>query len=159
MTPYLFKTFAIVGILLLLIGCSEDTVSDNDPIIDDEPVEFTVNYPAGPFAAFFDGNLVGADYWSEVPMILSAGMGFADIVGVPEDVLTEELVEQAGGAWLSDIDCDPNDVGAFTSTSLQSQVNLVYVLQTPYGTLEDGAIGLDGLPIVFSWPVLTNTID
>ena len=159
MTPYLFKTFAVVGILFLLIGCSEDSVSDNEPIIDDEPVEFTVNYPTGPFAAFFDGNLVGADYWSEVPMILSAGMGFADIVGVPEDVLTEELVEQAGGAWLSDIDCDPDDVTAFTSTSLQSQVNLVYVLQTPYGTLEDGAIGLDGLPIVFSWPVLTNTID
>lgn len=159
MSPYLVKSTAVLGILLLFTGCSDDPVSDNEPITDDEPTEFTVNYPAGPFASFFDGKLEGADYWSEEPEILSAGMGFADIVGVPADALTEDVVEQAGGAWLTDIDCDPGNVTSFTTTSLQSQVALFYVLQTPYGTLKDDAIGLDGLPIVFSWPVLTNTID
>ena len=159
MTLCAFKSISIFWILYLLIGCSDNSVSVNEPPTDDEPVDFTVNYPTGPFAPFFDGSLVAADYWSETPEILSAGMGFADIVGVQADTLTEGVVEQAGGAWLTDINCDPNDIGAFTSTSLQSQVALVYILQTPYGTLKDEAIGLDGLPIVFSWPVLTNTID
>lgn len=118
-----------------------------------------VNYPAGPFATFFDGELIGADYWSEEPKILSAGMGFADIVGVPTAMLTEDVVRQAGGAWLFDIDCDTTNTGLFTTTSTLQQVGAVYITQTPYGPLKDGAIGLDGLPIVFSWPVLTNTID
>ncbi|MEL7119599.1 MAG: T9SS type A sorting domain-containing protein [Bacteroidota bacterium] len=119
----------------------------------------TVNYPIGPFATFFDGELVNADYWSDEPKILSAGMGFCDIGGVPVATLTEEIVRQVGGAWLSDIDCDTTNAGFFTSTATQQQLGLVYILQTPYGTLKDGAIGLDGLPIVFSWPVLTSTID
>ncbi len=119
----------------------------------------TVTYPAGPLATFFDGELIEADYWSEEPKILSAGLGFADIGGVPVATLTEEIVRQAGGAWLSDIDCDTTNTGFFTSTATQQQLALVYVLQTPYGELRDGSIGLDGLPIVFSWPVLTNTID
>ncbi|MBX2877929.1 MAG: T9SS type A sorting domain-containing protein [Saprospiraceae bacterium] len=118
-----------------------------------------VTYPAGPFATFFDGELVGADYWSEEPKILSAGMGFCDIVGVPAAMLTEEIVRQAGGAWLSDTECDTTNAGLFTATSTLQQVGAVYILKTPYGELKDGAIGLDGLPIVFSWPVLTSTID
>lgn len=119
----------------------------------------TINYPAGPFRTFYDGDLIEADYWDSIPRILSAGMGFCDIVGVPTPVLTEAIVQQAGGAWLSDINCDSTNAGAFTATSTQQQVGAIYVLQTPYDTLQDGAIGLDGLPIVFSWPVLTSTID
>jgi len=119
----------------------------------------TTNYPQGPLATFFDGDLIGADYWSEEPRILSAGMGFCDIVGVPTSMLNEEVVRQAGGAWLSDTDCDTSNVGFFTTTSTQQQVGAVFILKTPYGDLKDGAIGLDGLPIVFSWPVVTSTID
>ncbi len=119
----------------------------------------TINYPAGIFATIFDGDLIEADYWSNEPKILSAGMGFCDIGGVPFDVLTEENVRQAGGAWLSDIDCDTSNTVVYTSTATQQQLGALYVLQTPYGELKDGSIGLDGLPIVFSWPVLTNTID
>ena len=123
-----------------------------------DAIDPTVTFPIGPVAAILDGTLIGADYWSDQPEILSAGMGFCDIVGVTGDALTQELVEQAGGAWLSDIACNPDDVGFFTTTSLQSQVGTVFILQTPYGELKDGAIGLDGLPIVFSWPVVTSTI-
>ncbi len=119
----------------------------------------TVNYPAGPFSAFFDGDLIEADYWDTIPRILSAGMGFADIGGIPAPAVTEALVQQVGGAWLSDITCDTTNVGFFTTTTTQQQLGAVYILQTPYGPLQDGSIGLDGLPIVFSWPVLTNTID
>jgi len=119
----------------------------------------TVNYPAGPLSTFFDGDLVGADYWDSIPRILSAGVGFCDIVGVLAPDLTESVVQQAGGAWLSDITCDTANTGVFTATSTQQQVGAVFILQTPYAELKDGAIGLDGLPIVFSWPVLTSTID
>ncbi len=118
-----------------------------------------VTYPAGPFATFFDGDLVEADYWDTIPRILSAGMGFADIGGINAPALTEAVVQQAGGAWLSDINCDTTNTGFFTSSATQQQLGLLYVMQTPYGPLKDGSIGLDGLPIVFSWPVLTNTID
>ena len=119
----------------------------------------TITYPAGPLATFFDGELIEADYWSEEPKILSAGLGFCNIGGVPVATLTEEIVRQAGGAWLSDIECDTANTGFFTSVATQQQLGLVYILQSPYGELRDGSIGLDGLPIVFSWPVLTNTID
>ena len=121
--------------------------------------ETTVTYPAGPLATFFDGDLIEADYWSEEPKILSAGLGFCDIGGIPVPAITEEITQQAGGAWLSDIDCDTANTLAFTTTTTQQQLGLFYILQTPYGELQDGSIGLDGLPIVFSWPVLTNTID
>jgi sugar lactone lactonase YvrE len=119
----------------------------------------TVTYPAGPFATFFDGDLIEADYWSEEPKILSAGLGFCDIGGIPVPMLNEEIVQQAGGAWLADIDCNTANTFTFTTTTTQQQLGLFYILQTPYGELQDGSIGLDGLPIVFSWPVLTNTID
>ena len=123
-----------------------------------DAIDPTVTFPMGPAAVIFDGTLIGADYWSDQPEILSAGMGFCDIVGVLGDALTQELVRQAGGAWLSDISCAPDNAGLFTATSLQSQLSAVYILQTPYGALKDGAIGLDGLPIVFSWPVVSSTI-
>ena len=134
--------------------CIRDSITINVT----DAIDPTVTFPIGPVAAILDGTLIGADYWSDHPEILSAGMGFCDIVGVTGDALTQELVEQAGGAWLSDIACNPDDVGFFTTTSLQSQVGTVFILQTPYGELKDGAIGLDGLPIVFSWPVVTSTI-
>ena len=140
-------------------------VADNETnatatiIIDVEDAEeATVTPPLGAIATILDGTLKGADYWSDEAQILSAGVGFCDIVGVPGGVLTEDLVRQAGGAWLTDIACNSDDTGFFTSTSTLNQVNATYILQTPYGELKDGAIGLDGLPIVFSWPVVTRTI-
>ncbi|NRB47939.1 MAG: T9SS type A sorting domain-containing protein [Saprospiraceae bacterium] len=141
------KKISLLSLLILFISIS---VSIGQEMI---------TYPAGPFTTFFDGELIGADYWSEEPKILSAGLGFCDIVGVPTAALTEEVVRQAGGAWLTDIECDTANAGFFTATSTIQQVGAVYILKTPYGDLKDGALGLDGLPIVFSWPVLTSTID
>ena len=61
----------------------------------------TVTYPTGPLATFFDGNLIEADYWSEEPKILSAGLGFCDIVGIPAPMITEEI-DAAGLSWETD---------------------------------------------------------
>ncbi|MCL4255573.1 MAG: hypothetical protein KJ043_17575 [Anaerolineae bacterium] len=65
-----------------------------------------------------DGILEGADYWRDEPMILSAGMGFDNIIGLPE--LTEETVRGAGGSWYGSVTCtngeEPN-INFFTSAS------------------------------------------
>ena len=142
----------------------ELTVMDDQGFTATDSVSVTVfnrlvvSNPPAPGSVFFDGNLIGADYWSEVPEILSAGFGFADIVGVPAEELSEALVRDAGGAWLSDISCG-DDVGAHTRVTTQAPIGSLYIQQTPYGELKDGAIGLDGLPIVFSWPLDTRTLD
>lgn len=119
---------------------------------------FTVTTPTGPAASLFDGNLVGADYWSDQPAILSAGVGFSDIVGVPGDTLTEELVRQAGGAWSTAANCG-DDLRNLTSTSLADDISGAFIRVAPFSGFQDGAIGLDGLPVVFSWPMDTSTLD
>ena len=99
----------------------------------------------------FDGALKEADYWSDEPVILSAGMGFEGIIGWPE--INEETVREAEGSWYGSVICTNGEVppaGAYTSTVSTAGIELFYK-----GTAEDD----DGLPIVFSWPVATETID
>ncbi|NRA48975.1 MAG: T9SS type A sorting domain-containing protein [Phaeodactylibacter sp.] len=118
----------------------------------------TYTYPFGPFSTLYDGALIEADYWDTIPRILSAGVGFCDIIGIEAAELNETTVLEAGGAWLSDINCGENDAD-FTSTVLPSAVQPVYIYQNEPWEFTDGAIGMDGLPIVFSWPVLSHTVD
>ena len=99
----------------------------------------------------FDGALKDADYWSDEPVILSAGMGFEGIIGWPE--VNEETVREAGGSWYGSVMCTNGEdppAGAYTSTVSTVGIELFYK-----GTAEDD----DGLPIVFSWPVATETVD
>lgn len=127
-------------------------------VLEDPSTSSTVTTPGIPFDAIFDGVLVGADYWTNEPEILSAGLGFEGIIGLDAPALSLELAREAGGNWSQDIFCG-DDTRNYTSASLQSQVALLYEQRTPYGELEDGAIGIDGLPIVFSWPVDTRTVN
>ncbi len=120
--------------------------------------QVTYTYPGPPFNSTLDGDLIEADYWDTIPRILSAGLGFSDIVSIDTNVLTQGTVMRAGGAWLTDITCGSNDAD-FTSTSLKSTVQNIYISQNEPWLLLDSTIGIDGLPIVFSWPVLTNSID
>ena len=99
----------------------------------------------------FDGALKEADYWSDKPVILSAGMGFEGIIGWPQ--VNEETVREAEGSWYGSVMCTNGEVppaGAYTSTVSTAGIELFYK-----GTAEDD----DGLPIVFSWPVATETVD
>lgn len=99
----------------------------------------------------FDGALEAADYWSDEPAILSAGMGFDNIIGLPE--LTEDVVREAGGNWYASMNCLNGDVpedGDRTSAVLVSSISSIAEGSSDYD---------DGLPIVFSWPIATETID
>jgi hypothetical protein len=105
----------------------------------------------GPLAQLHNGELVAADYWADEPMILSAGLGFDNIVGLPE--VTEETVREAGGSWYGSVTCtngeEPLTVD-YTSTSASDGVARLFKGFSEYD---------DGLPIVFSWPVATETVD
>ena len=161
----------LTGIVAFLImSCSQEGIVNDTPEpmedlsdqvdggdqLDDPYADVTIQYPQMPGSFFFDGRLEGADYWSEEARILSATLGFCDIVGVQGAVIDQQLAEAAGAAWRSDVSCEN---GGQTMMSLQSQISLAYIVQSPYGELKDGALGLDGLPVVFSWPVDTSTVE
>lgn len=126
-------------------------------VLEDTSQTTIITNPRAPFSFFYDGVLKGADYWTEEPQILSAGMGFDGIVGISVPEVTFDSVLEAGGAWSSDVNCGTGAQN-YTSTSTLDQIAGAYINQTPYGDLKDGAIGLDGLPIVLSWPIDTRTL-
>ena len=81
----------------------------------------------------FDGALKEADYWSDEPVILSAGMGFEGIIGWPE--INEETVREAEGSWYASVMCTNSEdppAGAYTSTVSTAGIELFYK-----GTAED----------------------
>jgi hypothetical protein len=98
-----------------------------------------------------DGRLTGADYWRDEPVILSAGLGFDNIIGLPE--LTQETVRQAGGSWYGSVECTNEQeppTNIVTSAALADTIGQGYRGYADYD---------DGLPVVFSWPVATETVD
>ncbi len=107
----------------------------------------------------YNSNIAAADYWSDDPKILSAGVGFADIVGADFDNINKENALALGAAWLDDLGCDADDTNLFTSMSIVKSLEGPYKGTPDYNILKDGALAMDGLPIVFSWPVLSETVD
>jgi hypothetical protein len=99
----------------------------------------------------FDGVLEGADYWRDEPLILSAGLGFDNIIGVSE--VSEDAAREAGGTWYGSLTCtsgeEPSD-SSRTSIVPASGVSI---------SIEGFADYDDGLPVVFSWPIATETLD
>lgn len=104
-----------------------------------------------------NSTLAAADYWSEEPMILSAGVGFEGIVAADIDEVTKEDALAADAAWLDDASCDPERASAFTQLSPGAVIN-AYRGELDYSELQEGALAFDGLPIVFSWPVLSEDV-
>lgn len=93
-----------------------------------------------------DDKLVAADYWSDELMILSASMGFDNIIGVPGDDV--ETVRDALGSYYAEPACVEPD-GPLVSTVEPAVIDRFYRGFADYD---------DGLPIVVSWPVLTTTV-
>jgi hypothetical protein len=91
--------------------------------------------------------LEAADYWSDELVILSAGLGFDNIVGLPGDGF--EITREAGGTWLENPDCVTDD------EPLTSAVDAGFINRLSRGEADYD----DGLPIVTSWPVLPSTLN
>jgi hypothetical protein len=94
--------------------------------------------------------LIFADLWTSAPEILSAGYGFDSILGVP-DGDQEADVRDAGGTWNA-ATCASGDeppISARTSAATPSGMATTFGNPVVYG---------DGLPVVFSWPVLPSTV-
>jgi hypothetical protein len=100
---------------------------------------------------FTNGELEGADYWREKPVILAGGYGFDNIIGVPE--ITKETVHDAGGSWYGSLKCSS---GEEPSTAVRTSVAAADTIPQGYRGYADYD---DGLPIEFSWPVATETVD
>ena len=99
----------------------------------------------------FDGRLEYADYWSDKPMILSAGMGFDNIIGVNE--ISEYEAKKSMSTWYGSVSCtNGEEPGDSDKTSM--------VLRSNIESFSKGFADYDdGLPVVFSWPVATETVD
>jgi hypothetical protein len=106
------------------------------------------------YEALMQDVLINADYWTTEPKILSASLGFTQILGVPNLSTSEEgqaANAQFGGAWeaLSTTNPDPA-LRAYTSSATPTAMYIGY---------DTDIVGAGGFPVVFSWPVLPSTVD
>jgi hypothetical protein len=92
--------------------------------------------------------IINADLWSDNPQILSAGYGFDSIIGVDGG---EAEVRAAGGTWNTVTCTDGAEPprSAFTSSATTASV---------VNAFDRGASNADGLPVVFSYPILPSTL-
>ena len=130
----------------------EVTASDGTTTVTDTLMVIVTPGEESPLTnATFNGELSSADYWDAEPKILSAGMGFDNIIGVNE--ISEAAALDAGGAWYGSVVCtsgqEPSDANR---TSIAPAAGVTNVSKG-YADFDDG------LPIVFSWPVATETAD
>ena len=106
---------------------------------------------SSPLRGYTNGELEGADYWRDTPEILAGGMGFDNIIGLPD--ITEASVRAANGSWYAGLVCtsgQPPEDGLRTSAAAADTIPRAY---------EGYAENDDGLPIEFSWPVAGETVD
>jgi len=104
--------------------------------------------PSQSYQLLMQDILIHADLWTERPEILSAGYGFDGILGIPGG-LTEEAVRAAGGAWNT-VTCSDGRIEGLTSAASINGITFAYGFPSTFG---------DGLPVVFSWPVLPSSVD
>lgn len=92
--------------------------------------------------------IINADLWSGQPEILSAGYGFDSIIGVDGG---ETEVRAAGGTWNSVICSNGEEPSrsAYTSSAPATNLDMLF---------SGLATEADGLPVVFSWPILPSTL-
>ncbi|MCB0916168.1 MAG: phospholipase [Actinobacteria bacterium] len=106
-------------------------------------------------ATMYDGRLVAADYWTDQPEILSAGLGFDGIIATAGD--DEASTRAVGGAFDSAMQCrkDGGPTDADRSSVAPARGLGMITLVAPGKDPTD----VDGLPVVFSWPIRTDTLD
>jgi hypothetical protein len=100
-----------------------------------------------------DGHLEAADYWSQHAAILSGGLGFDNIIGLPS--IDAETVRAAGGSWYGRLTCSNGESPSDANRTSAAPADTLY---QAYVGGENVSYD-DGLPVVFSWPVATETVD
>lgn len=102
--------------------------------------------PNALYQTLLNSPLVNADVWSDTPEIMSANYAFEGIQAIPSG---ETNVINAGGAW--NIISTPNaPYAAYTAANETSNIASAYGYTVYYD---------DALPICFSQPILTSTIN
>jgi hypothetical protein len=130
----------------------EVTASDGTTTVTDTLVVTIAPGDESPLTnATFNGELSGADYWDAEPKILSAGMGFDNIIGVNE--ISEGAALEAGGAWYGSVVCTSGQEPSDSNRTSMAPADGVRNVAKGHADFDDG------LPIVFSWPVATETAD
>lgn len=133
--------FGLVGIVCLGSASSPATAADQQPTRTSQQLKRDV--------------LINADMWRRKPMMLAAGLGFTDIIGVPNAgsrdlAVAEQAVREAGGTWLKDLKCEAEPV-ASDHSSAATPAGVAYGYGFP-------VLRNSGLPVEFSWPVLPSTV-
>lgn len=98
------------------------------------------------FQLLHQDTIINADLWSSEPEMLSAGYGFDNIIGVEGE---EAEVRAAGGTWNT-VTCTDPARSVLTSSSTPNTVAAGF---------DNSAEFADGLPVVFSWPILPSTLN
>ena len=149
--PVLARKLALFG-LAAVVGCSDATQSPQNLTCTGGPN----GSPPNPlYVSLMQDQLTNADYWEDEPRILAAGLGFTDIIGVPEldssDLDTQRAgTLAAGGAW---------NVVVTTMTSIAQRAYTSAISPTGVATGYGWPVQYcDGLPIEFSWPVRPTTV-
>jgi hypothetical protein len=101
--------------------------------------------------------IINADIWAAKPEMMAAGLGFTNIVGVPNlntsnVTLSKTLAVLAGGTW-NNVHCANGQkppLASYTSASTPAGVRQYWGENVYYS---------DGLPVEFSWPMLPSTLD
>ena len=125
-------------------GGTDDTVPETAPESSD-PTSPRSDDDVAP--ALYDDRILAADIWDDELRILSAGMGFDGVIGWPD---TELETIQAGGGSFYQPECTDNPI---VSGATAAGVEMFY-----RGVADDEPDYDDGLPVVFTWPVLTSTV-
>jgi len=125
-------------------GGTEDTVLETDPESSD-PSPARSDDDVAP--ALYDDRILAADIWDDELRVLSAGMGFDGVIGWPDEEL--ETIRTGGGSFYQPECADDPIVSGATAAG----VEIFY-----RGVADDEPDYDDGLPVVFTWPVLTSTV-
>ena len=125
-------------------GGTEDTVPETDPESAD-PAPPRSDDDVAP--ALYDDRILAADIWDDELRILSAGMGFDGVIGWPDEEL--DTIQGGGGSFYQPECADDPIVSGATAAG----VEMFY-----RGVADDEPDYDDGLPVVFTWPVLTSTV-
>ena len=102
------------------------------------------------YDALMQDVLIEADIWDAEPKILVANYGFEGIIGVRLP-FNEQTVRAAGGTWM-DL---PADIAA--GAAIPTITSAVQAIGVPpvWGVQANTA---DAMPVVFSWPLLPETV-